>query len=65
MADYDGRTALHLAASEGHEQIIAYLIDKGVDLNPRDRWGNTPLNDAYKEKHEQTILLLEANNAQK
>ena len=26
LADYDGRTALHLAASEGHKEIVAYLI---------------------------------------
>ena len=28
LADYDGRTALHLASSEGHKDIVAYLIDQ-------------------------------------
>jgi hypothetical protein len=26
MADYDGRTALHLAASEGQVEVVNYLI---------------------------------------
>jgi glutaminase len=25
--DYDGRTALHLAASEGHLNIVQYLVE--------------------------------------
>lgn len=26
VGDYDGRTALHLAASEGHLEILQFLI---------------------------------------
>mmetsp|Transcript_10099 Transcript_10099/g.17045 ORF Transcript_10099/g.17045 Transcript_10099/m.17045 type:complete len:201 (-) Transcript_10099:234-836(-) len=46
--DYDGRSALHLAASEGHLEIIKELEGCGrlTDLNPVDRWGNTPMDDA-------------------
>ena len=36
--DYDGRTALHLAATEGHMDIVKYLINKcHVIVTLRDR----------------------------
>jgi glutaminase len=59
-ADYDGRTALHLAASEGHAHVVEYLIAKGVNLGPVDRWGGTPWSDARRNNHEAVITLLEA-----
>lgn len=31
--DYDGRTALGVAASEGHLDVVKYLISKGADVN--------------------------------
>ncbi|KAH8975056.1 hypothetical protein BDL97_01G136200 [Sphagnum fallax] len=40
-SDYDGRTALHLAASEGHVPVVELLLQHGVDVNPVDRWGDT------------------------
>lgn len=59
-ADYDGRTALHLAASEGQAHIVEYLIEKEVNLNPIDRWGGSPLSDARRNNHEAVISMLEA-----
>lgn len=58
-ADYDRRTALHLAAAEGREQVVSYLIQNGAVLNPQDRWGGTPLDDAQRHKHDNIVMLLE------
>lgn len=39
-ADYDSRTALHLAASTGQKAICEYLcIDPYIDVNAADRLG--------------------------
>ena len=52
VGDYDGRTALHLAASEGHLDVVKFLVSRGVRINVTDRWNNTPLSDAKREKHD-------------
>lgn len=42
-ADYDRRTCMHLAASEGNLHVINALVESGADLNAKDRWGGTAL----------------------
>ena len=58
ISDYDGRTPLHLAASEGHLEVVKYLVNKGVDITPKDRWGNTALADAILNKQDHIALYL-------
>ena len=57
-ADYDGRTALHVAASEGRREAVALLLERGAHVAAIDRWGNTPLDDARREAHEAVGDLL-------
>ena len=45
-ADYDGRTALHLACAEGRLSAAKMLIEKGAISNAEDRTGKTPLQEA-------------------
>ena len=42
--DYDNRSLLHIACSEGKINMIKMLIDKGA-TQCHDRWGNTPKDD--------------------
>jgi len=56
--DYDGRSALGLAASEGNNEAVNYLIDHGANLNHRDARGNTPLEDAIRENKAETVEIL-------
>jgi hypothetical protein len=39
--DYNGRTALHIAAQLGKHSMVEYLISKGVDVNSKDNTGET------------------------
>lgn len=52
-SNYDGRTALHLAAAEGHSSCIKFLVET-CKLSPltKDRWGFTPLIEAERFHHD-------------
>lgn len=39
--DLDGRTALHIAACEGHVDVAKLLLSRRANLDARDRWGST------------------------
>ena len=59
--DYDRRTVLHLAASEGQLEAARFLIDAGAEIAPIDRWGNTPLKDAVMHKRDNLASLLRSH----
>ena len=53
-----GITALHEAATRGHEGSVRLLLEKGADLNAKDKYGMTALNLADIFKHEVIAQLL-------
>jgi len=63
LCDYDRRSALHLAASNGHAGAVKYLLGqaggKGTSItSAKDRWGNTPAQDAERGGHADCQALL-------
>ncbi|KAH6999281.1 ankyrin repeat-containing domain protein [Ilyonectria destructans] len=45
------RTALWKASDKGHEKVVKLLLDKGVDLDYEDKYGQTPLSTAIRQRH--------------
>lgn len=60
--NYDGRTPMHLAATEGKLSVVKYLLAHDVDPDPVDRWGNTPAIDAERNGHHDVVALLNAKS---
>ncbi len=53
-----GETCLIIAALEGHLSICRLLIDKGAQLEAKNRYGNTPLQLAAERGHVEVVRLL-------
>ncbi|XP_024639639.1 potassium channel SKOR isoform X2 [Medicago truncatula] len=65
LKDYDYRTPLHVAASEGLIFMAKLLLEAGASVFTKDRWGNTPLDEARMSGNKNLIKLLEdAKSAQ-
>uniref|UniRef100_A0A0K0E4B9 glutaminase n=1 Tax=Strongyloides stercoralis TaxID=6248 RepID=A0A0K0E4B9_STRER len=66
MSDYDGRTALHLAACEGHPNLVKFLLIVGkVNHAPKDRWGRIPYDEAKAFGHEDCAKIIYSFNFKK
>lgn len=62
--DYDRRTALHVAASEGHLHVCQLLMEKyHARVNRSDRWGGSPLDDAHRHRQQEVIQYLRGMGA--
>jgi len=48
IADYDLRTAGHIAACEGHVEVLQALKKMKANFNLKDRWGATAIDEAKK-----------------
>mmetsp|Transcript_14681 Transcript_14681/g.29445 ORF Transcript_14681/g.29445 Transcript_14681/m.29445 type:complete len:640 (+) Transcript_14681:259-2178(+) len=57
-ADYDKRSAMHLAAAEGHVAVVEFLIERAANVNITDRWGGYPLKEAVFNGHSEVRDLL-------
>ncbi|VAH48169.1 unnamed protein product [Triticum turgidum subsp. durum] len=61
--NYDRRTPLHVAASEGLHLVAGMLVEFGADLVAADRWGNTPLDEARRCGCKPLVRILEQARA--
>jgi ankyrin repeat protein len=59
MKDYwNGPTALHSAAENGHEAVVRLLLEKEVDVNMTDENKRMALYSAAENGHEAVVRLL-------
>ncbi|XP_070697848.1 60 kDa lysophospholipase isoform X2 [Pempheris klunzingeri] len=63
LADYDGRTPLHVAACEGHLKVVQYLLTQGATVYAKDRYGDTPLSNAVRFRHKEVVKLMRKTGA--
>lgn len=56
--DDDGYTPLHWAAERGNVKKVWLLLRSGASLTAKDKFGDTPGDDAADEKRESVVALL-------
>jgi ankyrin repeat protein len=55
----NGRTVLHVAAQQGHHEIVVMLLMQGADKSAKDDKGIRPVDRARAKGHTTLIALLE------
>ncbi|XP_047594620.1 60 kDa lysophospholipase isoform X2 [Lutra lutra] len=63
LESFNGQTPLHAAARGGQPGAVTMLLRRGVDVDPRDEDGLSPLLLAVKGRHRGVIELLRAAGA--
>jgi glutaminase len=58
-ADYDQRTPLHLAANYGNFDVVKYLVNHGAYCHIKDRFGNTPIDEALNNGYNEIFEYLQ------
>ena len=58
MKDYDGHTLLAHAAMAGAYKVAEFLLDLRADVNDRNRWDQTPLDEALRARQQTMVQLL-------
>jgi ankyrin repeat protein len=59
--DYDGRTALHIAAREDHLDVVTLLLKEGCNPNAVDIFGRSPLFEAILKRNKCCVYELKRN----
>ena len=59
--DEKGRTALHMAAAQGHDDLVRSYLNEGADVMSLDHNGNSPLHHCG---HVDTIRCLVDHGAE-
>lgn len=60
---FDGSTALHLAAANGHEEVLKQLLIANARIDTRDNNGATALHQAAIQGHENALRVLVSQGA--
>lgn len=56
--DIGGWAPLHYACDQGHDVVVALLLDEGANVNARDDMKKTPLHLAAAQGHSAVVQLL-------
>ena len=59
-ADYDKRTAAHIAASQGNLAALKLLVEAGADSSLKDQWGNGVRSEAEMSKSGKVLEYLDS-----
>ena len=59
VADYDSRTALHVACSDNKIESVKILLKAGADPMKLDRWRGTPVDDAKRSGSRELVAIVE------
>ncbi|XP_054714590.1 myotrophin-like [Uloborus diversus] len=64
-ASIDGRLPIHYAADYGQKEVLNYLIDKGANIDAKDKYGISALLAAIWEGHTSCVKLMIDKGASK